>query len=137
MLVNLFRKIFRRRCKLSVERFDSVSYESAWKLIKKEGNIMVEVESGGVSKGVKTIGTWILRVIQFFPLVEGWISYLLGSIVASLFIPLAQISLLWYPVDMLFKAIWVGCEVLKQKIWGRDSTWSASSRRWENQFPRF
>ena len=79
----------------------------------------------------------MLSAVQAISLALGWISYALGSITASLFTWLSFLSLLWYPLDWLNKRLWMGCDVLKQKLMGQRADWSRSSRRWEGHFPAF
>lgn len=104
--------------------------------INEEGRrYLSETEPKGFAKVWRTMLSAFLSCIQMIPLAEGWISYVLGSILASLFTPLSFLALLWYPIDILFKAVWMVCDYLKHQLWSLYFTWSASSHRWERHFP--
>lgn len=90
----------------------------------------------GMLKGIKQICSFVLTAIQLITLLEGWISYALGSIIASLFTPIALLSFLWYPLDKLCEVIWMGCDWIKHLLWNQRFAWSDSSQRWERQFPQ-
>lgn len=95
------------------------------------------MQISGFSKGIRTFISRLFTLIQFIPLAEGWISYGLGSIAASLFTPISYFSFLWYPLDVLCKYIWIGCDWLKLKLWNKNFTRVLSARRFDEHFPIF
>ena len=132
---------------IELRKFGSLHYEystskqhNAWEYfeINDYGRKYVEqFEYKGISKIIRQVVSFMLTLIQFVALTEGWISYLLGSITASLFTPLSYFSLLWYPIDVLFRYMWMLCDCLKLNLWSKYFTWKDSYKRWNNYFPDF
>ena len=100
-------------------------------------NQVVEGEPNVLLKLIRMVGFLLLSIIQVIPYLEGWLSYILGSVSASFFTPISYLSPLWFPLDLLCKLIWVGCDWLKCKIENRSGNWKFSTQKWENLFPAF
>lgn len=99
---------------------------------------MDEIEPSIFFKIIRMILTIVLSIIQIVFVIEGWISYILNSIIKLLsviFFPIALISFLWWPLDMLCGICWMTCDWLKRIMWDKGFKWEASSRRWLNHFP--
>lgn len=87
---------------------------------------------------MKLILVIILFLIQLPFVIEGWISNFLNLIVkmlSSIIFPLAIISLIWWPLDMLCSICWAGCECLKHKILGNDIEFSTALGMYAQIYP--
>lgn len=90
-------------------------------------------------KWLRNLVTFLLSVIQLPCVIEGWISYFLNSIIkaiASCCLVLGLVSLLWWPIDMIFMLIWSSCDYLKYAIWKKKNTFAKSMNRFANIYPQ-
>lgn len=97
-----------------------------------------DLEPAGLGKIVRMLLTVSLSILQIPFVLEGWISYFLNSIIkflSAIFFPIALVSFVWWPLDMLCGFCWMLCDWLKHIIWDRGFKWGASSKRWVNHFP--
>ena len=80
----------------------------------------------------------VLSILQIPFVIEGWISFFLNCIIkilAAIFFPIALISFIWWPLDMLCGFCWMLCDWIKRKLWDKNHKWEYSARRWVNIFP--
>ena len=80
---------------------------------------------------MKTIIILLLSIIQLPCIIEGWISYLLSSIMFFT----AIVSLIWWPLDMLCALLWAGCEYIKQKCLSHNLKFSDALVLYTHLFP--
>ena len=81
----------------------------------------------------------ILSDIQLPCVLEGWISYVLNSIVkaiASGCLIFGIVSLVWWPIDMISMLLWSSCDYLKFMIWKKRNTFVKSMNRYADIFPQ-
>lgn len=112
---------------------------SCFQIDERGRKYMEETEPSQLSKIVRTILSICLTVIQLSFVMEGWISYFLNGIIkflSAIFSPIAFISFIWWPLDMLCGICWICCDWLKHKIWNKRFRFEASSQRWLNHFPK-
>lgn len=133
--------------KEEIQPFGSIHYavtdsgaRTAWSDFELNDNgrkYAVRLETNVICRCLKDLVSLLLSLVQIISLTEGWISYLLGSITASLFTPVSFFALCWYPIDLIFKYLWMGCDRLKRSLWKLSSTWADSAKRWDVYFPAF
>ena len=123
------------------------SYDTVWSFfeINEKGRQYIALKEQAYKKTVSSfkwlryIATFLLSIIQLPFVIEGWISYLLNSIlkaVASCCIVMGLISLIWWPIDMISMLIWSSCDYLKFIIWKKNNTFVKSMKRFATIYPQ-
>ena len=124
------------------EYAEEYDYDDAWdyfQIDERGGKYMEKVEPSGLGKIIRGLFTMCLSILQIPFVLEGWISYILNCVIkflAKIFFPIAFVSFIWWPLDMLCSFSWMLCDWLKHVIWDKGFTWEASSRRWLSRFPK-
>ena len=83
---------------------------------------------------VRTLCSQLLSLLQLIPLAEGWIFYGLTWL-GGLNSVLTIFMVIGFPVNYLFKHLWMGCDYLQHRLWNRPFTWTASAQHWDRHFP--
>lgn len=96
------------------------------------------METFVLNDNIRILLTICLSIVQLPFLIEGWISYFLHCILkflSAIFFPIALVSFIWWPLDMLCGGCWMACDMLKHMIWNKSIKWEVSARRWVEHFP--
>lgn len=101
-------------------------------------NYMKQFEISGLGKILRTIASILLSIIQYVCILEWWISYFLNCILkllSTIFFPIALLSFVWCPLDVLSSYCWILIDMLKHMMWDRLFSMEESSKRWFERMP--
>jgi hypothetical protein len=87
---------------------------------------------------IRVIISLFLTLIQYIFIIEAWISYVLNSLLkflSTFFFPIALLSFLWWPLDMLCGFCWMILDWIKHLMYHVEFNWKESAYRWTRQFP--
>lgn len=79
----------------------------------------------------------VLWIIQLPCVIEGWLSSIMNNIVSGFgacCFPLAFISLVWWPLDMLCALLWAACEWLKNRLLEQQIGFNEAIKAYTNMF---
>jgi hypothetical protein len=98
----------------------------------------MENSNPSIGDWIKVIFSLILSLIQYIFILEAWLSYILNSILkflSAFFFPIALLSFLWWPLDMLCGVCWMTLDWIKYLMFNVEFTWKESAFRWTSHFP--